>query len=94
MDGIMEWRKKNKQHTSPNKNHNKKLFLLWFFRLFWNVWYSYFRIRHCEVPVERRAAAFSANDRREQPSGTKEATEERPIDYYVFFDIFNSGELI
>jgi hypothetical protein len=34
----------------------------------------------CEVPVERREEAFSADDRLEQPSGTKEATGERPLD--------------
>ena len=34
----------------------------------------------CEVSVERREEAFSADDRLEQPSGTKEATEGRPLD--------------
>jgi hypothetical protein len=33
----------------------------------------------CEVPVERRAVAFSADDRLEQPSGTKRTAEERPL---------------
>ena len=33
----------------------------------------------CEVPVERWKEDFSADDRLEQPSRTKEATGERPL---------------
>jgi len=39
----------------------------------------------CEVPVERREEAFSADDRLEQPSGTKEATGGRPLDCLLLF---------
>jgi hypothetical protein len=33
----------------------------------------------CEVPVQRRKEAFSADDRLEQPSEAKRTTEERPL---------------
>jgi len=39
----------------------------------------------CEVPVEWRKEAFSADDRLEQPSGTKEATGGRPLDCLLLF---------
>ena len=35
---------------------------------------------YCEVSVERREEAFSADDRLEQPNGTKGTTGERPLD--------------
>lgn len=44
----------------------------------------------CEVPVERRKEVFSADDRLEQPSGTKEATRERPLVCSFFLFLINN----